>query len=90
MAKSSINVSIDSDIGTKAQEFFANQGMDLSTAINFLLGQAIGINVLPVEIAIDVPNEETKKAIENVKNGVGLSKSFNSVAELMDDLYADD
>ena len=47
-------------------------------------------NAIPFEIARKVPNEETKKAIENVRKGVGLSKGFHSVAELMEDLYADD
>ena len=39
---------------------------------------------------IDVPNEETAKAIEDARNGIGMSKRFCSVEELMEDLNADD
>lgn len=37
-----------------------------------------------------VPNSETIKAIEDGRKGIGLSKGFSSVAELMEDLNADD
>ena len=38
----------------------------------------------------DVPNEETKSVLDDVMNGRGMSKSFTSVSELMEDLNADD
>ncbi len=90
MAKVSTNISIDADIKKQAQELFAELGMDLSTAINVFLRQALRQHSIPFEITADVPNDETIKAIENARNGVGLSKGFHSVAELMEDLYADD
>ena len=90
MAKTTANISIDSEVKAKAQELFGELGLDLSTAIGIFLRQAIRENAIPFEITRDVPNEETKKAIENTKKGVGLSKGFNSVSELMEDLYADD
>lgn len=38
----------------------------------------------------EVPNAETAKAIEDARNGIGMSRRFSSVAELMEDLNADD
>ena len=90
MAKVSTNVSIDADIKKQAQELFAELGMDLSTAINIFIRQSLRQHSIPFEITADVPNEETKRAIENVRNGIGLSRGFHSVSELMEDLYADD
>ncbi|MEE1262666.1 type II toxin-antitoxin system RelB/DinJ family antitoxin [Ruminococcus sp.] len=90
MAKVSTNVSIDADIKKQAQELFAELGMDLSTAINIFIRQSLRQRSIPFEITADVPNEETKRAIENVRNGIGLSRGFQSVSELMEDLYADD
>lgn len=90
MAKVSTNISIDADIKKQAQELFAELGMDLSTAINIFIRQSLRQHSIPFEITADVPNEETKRAIENVRNGIGLSRGFNSVSELMEDLYADD
>ena len=90
MAKVSTNVSIDADIKKQAQELFAELGMDLSTAINIFIRQALRQHSIPFEITAENPNEETRNAIENVRNGIGLSRGFNSVSELMEDLYADD
>lgn len=89
MSKTTANISIDSEVKAKAQELFADFGLDLSTAIGIFLRQAIRENAIPFEISREIPNEETKKAIENVRKGEGLSKGFHTVAELMEDLYAD-
>ena len=90
MAKVSTNVSLDADIKKEAQELFAELGMDLSTAINIFIRQALRQHAIPFEITADFPNEETIRAIENVRNGIGLSRGFHSVSELMEDLNADD
>ena len=90
MAKVSTDVSLDADIKKEAQELFAELGMDLSTAINIFIRQALRQHSIPFEITTDVPNEETIRAIENVRNGIGLSRGFHSVSELMEDLSADD
>lgn len=90
MAKVSTSISLDADVKAQAQALFADFGMDLSTAINIFLRQSIRENCIPFVIHREVPNEETKKAIENVRNGTGLSKGFHSVADLMEDLFADD
>lgn len=89
MAKVTTTITIDSNIKAQAQELFADFGLDLSTAINIFLRQTVRENAIPFEITRNVPNEETKRAIENVRKGKELSKSFNSVGELMEDLYAD-
>lgn len=90
MAKISTSISLDADVKAQAQALFADFGLDLSTAINIFLRQSIRENCIPFVIHREIPNEETKRAIENVRNGVGLSKGFHSVADLMEDLYADD
>ena len=90
MSKTTANISIDSDIKAKAQTLFAELGMDLSTAINVFLRQAIRENAIPFAVTKDTPNELTKQAIEDVRQGKNLSREFHTVAELMEDLYADD
>ena len=52
MAKVSTSISIDSEVKAKAQELFADFGMDLSTAINiFLIGMAV-LTVTPFSCKI--------------------------------------
>lgn len=89
MAKTTANISIDSDVKMQAQELFAELGLDLSTAIGIFLRQAIRENAIPFAITRDIPNNETKKSIENVRSSTDLSRGFSSVQELMEDLYAD-
>ncbi len=43
-----------------------------------------------VVISVDMPNAETVQAIEDARKGIGLSREFHSVAELMEDLDTDD
>ena len=45
---------------------------------------------IPFEIGGEVPNAVTRKAIEDAENGIGMSRAFSSVKELMEDLNADD
>ena len=59
MAKVSTNISIDADIKKQAQELFAELGMDLSTAINIFIRQALRQHSIPFEITADTPNDET-------------------------------
>ena len=90
MPKTTANISIDAGVKAQAQALFAELGMDLSTAINVFLRQAIRENAIPFEITADIPNVTTKNAIENVRQGKNLSREFHTVSELMEDLYADD
>ena len=90
MAKVATNITIDEATKKKAQVLLADFGMDLSTAVNIFLKQMIYEGSFPFSITREVPNEETKKAVENVRKGIGLSKGFSTVSELMEDLYADD
>ena len=45
---------------------------------------------IPFRVGNPLPNLETLQAIENARKGIGLSRGFSSVAELMEDLNADD
>ena len=63
MAKISASISIDADIKVKAQELFADFGMDLSTAVNIFLRQAVRENAIPFAIQREVPNRDTVAAM---------------------------
>lgn len=88
MAKVSTSISIDADVKAKAQELFADFGMDLSTAINIFLKQAIYERSIPFMIRRELPNEETLKAMDNAEDGENMYGPFDSVAEMMEALNA--
>ena len=65
MAKVATNITIDEATKKKAQALLADFGMDLSTAVNIFLKQMVYEGSFPFSITREVPNEETKKAVEN-------------------------
>ena len=89
MAKVSTNVSIDADIKKQAQELFAELGMDLSTAINVFLRQALRQHSIPFEITADNPNRETQEAIAEVqrmKKDPTIGKTYDDVDTMFEEL----
>lgn len=88
MAKISTSISIDADVKAKAQELFADFGMDLSTAINIFLKQAIYENRFPFLISRERPNQTTLSAMDDAENGRNMYGPFEGVGEMMDALNA--
>ena len=90
MTPVSTNIKIDPDLKRESQILFEQLGLNLSTAINMFLRQSVREQAIPFRVGNPVPNSETLKAIEDARKGIGLSRGFSSVAELMEDLNADD
>jgi DNA-damage-inducible protein J len=88
MAKVSTSISIDTDVKAKAQELFAELGMDLSTAVNIFLRQSIYEQGVPFAIRREIPNETTLKAMDDAENGENLYGPFDSVEMMMEALNA--
>lgn len=88
MAKVSTSISIDSEVKAKAQELFADFGMDLSTAINIFLKQAIYERSIPFTIRRELPNETTLRAMDDAENDGHMYGPFESVSEMMEALNA--
>lgn len=90
MSSVSTTIKIDPVLKQEAQELLESFGLNLSTAVNMFLRQVVREQAIPFRVGNPIPNAETLQAIEDVQNGVGLSRPFNSVEELMEDLNADD
>lgn len=90
MAAISTNIKIDPVLKQESQALFESLGLNLSTAVNMFLRQAVREQAIPFRVGTPLPNAETRKAIEDARNGIGLSRGFTSVAELMEDLDAGD
>lgn len=88
MAKVSTSISIDADVKAKAQDLFADFGMDLSTAINVFLKQAIYEKSIPFAIRRELPNEVTLKAMDDAESGNNMYGPFDSVEKMMEALDA--
>lgn len=81
MSHVSMNIRMDSEIKKKAQELFSSLGMDMTTAINIFLRQAIQYDGLPFPVQNVKLSKKTVTAIEDVENGRNLSPVFSSVED---------
>lgn len=89
MANSSINIRIDPDVKAEAQALFSRLGMDMSTAVNIFIRQAIEFGGIPFTIQQKRYNAETEAAIQEGKDilaGKIPAKRYNSFDELLNDL----
>lgn len=90
MSQISTSIKIDQDLKKESQALFDSLGLNLSSAITLFLKQAVREQAIPFRIGAPVPNAETVRAIEEARQGMGLSRGFSTVVELMEDLDADD
>jgi len=55
MATSSMNIRMDSEVKAQAQALFAQFGLDMTTAVNIFLRQALSERAIPFRIAAPDP-----------------------------------
>lgn len=87
MSKTSMSIRLDSEVKEQAQQVFNSLGMDMTTAINIFLCQAIQYQGLPFDVRLD----ESRKLMEvlaDLDQNRNMSQSFGSVSDLIEDLRA--
>ena len=85
----STNVSIrmDSDLKAQADALFGELGMNMSTAFNIFVRQAVREGRIPFEISLNQPNRDTVAAMLEAER-IAKDPSVKGYAEL-DALFAD-
>ncbi len=89
MATTNITMRIDEDLKAQLQELVSNLGMDMTTFFTISAKQAVREQRIPFDISMNIPNEETREAIEEVqqmKKNPSLGKSYTDVDEMMKEL----
>ncbi|MBE6954474.1 MAG: type II toxin-antitoxin system RelB/DinJ family antitoxin [Ruminococcaceae bacterium] len=86
MAKVSTSISLDAEIKVKAQELFADFGLDLSTAVNIFLRQAIREQRIPFEVRLDVPNSATREALDELHEMMAHPEKYKRYGSFTDAL----
>ena len=87
MPKTSMSIRLDSEVKEQAQQVFNNLGMDMTTAINIFLRQAIQYQGLPFDVRLD-ENRKLLQVLTDLDQNHNMSQSFESVSDLMEDLRA--
>lgn len=88
MAKEATTLSLDTEVKARARELFTELGLDLSTAVNIFLRQAVYERAIPFSIRREIPNAETRAALKEGDRMLAdpNTRKFSSVDELFEDL----
>lgn len=87
MAKTeNINIRIEPELKKEAEETLNFLGLTMAEAIKLFLRQVTLTDSIPFKIEKPKYNKETIQAMEDVKNGKNLSKTFDSVDEMFEEL----
>ena len=87
-ASANISIRMDTELKAAAEELFADLGMNISTAFNIFVRQALREGRIPFMISREIPNAETMAAlIEADKIAKDPSvKGYRDVDEMFEDI----
>ncbi|PKM89167.1 MAG: type II toxin-antitoxin system antitoxin, RelB/DinJ family [Firmicutes bacterium HGW-Firmicutes-12] len=93
MMAETTNISIRMDVELKKQseKLFSELGMNMTTAFNIFLRQAVRQQRIPFDIALETPNAETIAAMEEAEriSRDPSIKGYTDVNKMMKELMAD-
>ena len=83
-----LNLRVDAELKQQAELIFSDLGIPTSTAINMFLHSVVRYGGIPFDLRLTSNQLETLQAIDDVNHHRNLSKTFDSVNDLMEDLNA--
>ena len=87
MAKTdTLHIRVEPSVKQRAEKSLNDLGLSITEAINVFLNQVILQDGIPFEIKKPKYNRETIQAMEDTKKGKNLSKTFDSVEEMFEEL----
>ncbi|KPU45912.1 RelB antitoxin [Oxobacter pfennigii] len=84
-----ITIRMDVELKKQAEQLFNELGMNMTTAFNIFLRQAVRQQRIPFDITLEIPNAETMSAFEEVermKKDPTLGKTYTDVDGMMKEL----
>lgn len=87
MAKTdTLNIRIEPELKKEADETLNELGMNTAEAVTVFLKQVVLTDSIPFKIQKPKLNKETIKAIDDVEKGIGLSKEYDNLDEMWEEL----
>ena len=80
----STNIKIDRDVKAQAQELFENLGMNLSTAVNIFLRQAIRERAIPFPVREGFYSQNNMDYLRKVTSEIDSGKAVLREHELLE------
>ena len=81
-----LHIRVEPSVKMKAEKTLNDLGLSITEAVNVFLNQVILHDGIPFKIEKPRYNKETIQAMDDVKNGKNLSKAFDSVDEMFEEL----
>jgi len=91
MANTNVNIRMDSDLKKQFENFCSDMGITMTAAFNLFAKKVVREYRIPFEIGAEVPNAETREAIEEVRKMKAdpmSGKTYTDVDVMMEDLLA--
>lgn len=76
-----LQIRLNDDLKTKADELFASLGFDTSTAVRMFLTASVENNGLPFEVRHKLLSDEMKQAVSDSRSRVNLNGPYSSAEE---------
>lgn len=89
-ATTSMSIRMDRIVKEESQQLFKSLGMDMTTAINIFLRQALIHKGLPFEVTVGNADSVLMKKLAEAEADTNIHGPFQTVEALMEDLNADD
>ena len=89
-ATTSMSIRMDRVVKEQAQQLFKSLGIDMTTAINIFLRQALIRKGLPFEVTAEGADSTLMQKLTEAEADPDIHGPFHTVQALMDDLNADD
>ena len=87
MAKTdTLHIRVEPTVKQRAEKTLNELGLSITEAINVFLNQVILNEGIPFAIRKPKPNKQTIQTIEDAKNGKNLSKTFDNVDDMFEEL----
>lgn len=89
MAQTNISIRLNNDLKRDFDNLCNELGFNMSTAITMFIKAAVREQGIPFALSLNDYNKETQKVIKDANKGIGLSKAYNSVDDMMNDILKD-
>jgi len=90
MTQSNVCIRMDKNLKEQFARLCDELGMSMSVAITIFARAVVRTKSIPFALSINDYNEETRKTIEDIENGIGLSKPYTDIDEMFRDMEMED
>ena len=84
-----LNIRTDKEVKEQSDKIFAELGLSMTAAINMFLRATIRENGIPFSLKLDIPNMETKQALnefDEMKKNKEKYKRYESFKDILEEV----